>query len=176
MCSLMAKTDQPHSFLKMISVSAKGGTVINYSSRFSLTDMTGVFPATVLSGLKNVADTDGPPSVNNIAKGAGAGAGTAADAALNQNLYSIPFADQSGPLRYASMQKVPPTKITKQTKTPINPTSPYTIATTFLRPNTDIQSTVTEVVTWSYSHIENTGTPAPMPDDAMQRFLKRWAD
>jgi hypothetical protein len=158
----------------MISVSQRGGTVINYSSRFSMTGMTGVFPATVVAGLKTISGTDGPPSVNNAVKGAEAG--TAADAEINQNMYSTPFADQTGPLRCASMQRVPPTKITKKNPTPVNPTSPYTIATTFLRQNTEIQSTVTEPVTWSYSHLEHTGTPAAMPDAAMQKFLRRWVD
>ena len=160
-----------NSFLKMISVAEQGGTVINYSDRFSISDMTGVFPANVLSGLKTVSGTDGPPSKNNV------GANNAATgAALGQDLYSVPFADQSGPLRYASMQKVPPTQITKKTMSPVNPTSPYTLATTFLPENTEIQSTVTAPVTWSYSHIEHTGLPAPMPDDHMQRFLNRWKD
>lgn len=159
----------------MISVAAKGGTVINFSDRFSMADMTGVFPASVLSGLKSVSGTDGPASVNNVNQNGGAGADTGA-AQQGGGLYATPFADQSGPLLYASMQKVPPTKITKKTMTPINPTSPFTLATTFLPPNTEIQSTVTAPVTWSYSHIEHTGSPAPMPDDSMQKFLNRWKD
>lgn len=158
----------------MVSVSQKGGTVINYSSRFSMTGMTGVFPAPVVAGLKTVSGTGGPSTVNNVVTGAGAG--TVVSAGIDQNMYSIPFAEQSGPLRYASMQRVPPTKITKQKPTPLNPTSPYTIATTFLEPNTEIQSTVVEPITWSYKHLEHTGTPAAMPDTNMQKFLRRWVD
>jgi hypothetical protein len=156
----------------MISVAETGGTVINYSSRFTLTGMTGTFPDSVLTGLKTVSGTDGPATENNVGQAAAsAGTNTAA-----QGSFAIPFADQTGPFRYASMQMVPPTKITKKTKTPVNPTSPYTLATTFLPPATTIQSTVTASVTWSYSQIENTVAAASMPADDMQKFLNRWKD
>jgi hypothetical protein len=156
----------------MISVAAEGGTVINYSSRFSITGMTGVFPDSVVTGLKTVSGTNGPPTENNVGQAATVvNVNTGA-----QGSFAIPFAEQTGPFKYASMQKVPPTKITKKTKTPVNPTSPYTIATTFLPPAQTIQSTVTDSVTWSYSQIENTVAAASMPTGDMQKFLNRWKD
>jgi hypothetical protein len=151
----------------MISNAASGGTVINYSERFSMTDMEGAFPSKVLNGLKGVSGIEGPPDKNYVG---------AAGARLKQELYSTAFADQSGPLRYATMQRVPPTKITKKSMKPVNPTSPYTLATTFLSPVTSIHSTVTEPATWSYSQAEHTGAPAAMPNDDMQKFLNRWKD
>jgi hypothetical protein len=157
----------------MVSVAATGGTVINYSSRFTITGMTGVFPASVLTGLKTVSGTDGPATENSVGQAAVGAADVNTGA---QGSFAIPFAEQTGPFRYASMQVVPPTKITKKTKTPVNPTSPYTLATTFLPAATTIQSTVTEQVTWSYSQIENTVGAASMPTDDMQKFLNRWKD
>ncbi|KIW05872.1 uncharacterized protein PV09_03072 [Verruconis gallopava] len=168
--SIGASTPENAYFLKMISVAATGGTVINYSSRFSLTGMTGSFPASVITAMSTVSGTNGPDTENNV----GQAATTAATGA--QGSFAIPFAEQTGPFRYASMQQVPPTKITKQTKTPINPTSPYTLATTFLPPQTSIQSTVTESVTWSFSQMENTVAAASGPSGDMQKFLNRWKD
>ena len=118
------------SFLKMISVAKTGGIVINYSPRFSMTGMSGVFPAFALDGLKSVTGTDGPPTENDI----GQSQETTDSYPKEKDTFSMAFADQSGPFRYATMQRVPPTKITKKTMKPVNPTSPYTIATTFLPP------------------------------------------
>ena len=55
----------------MIST-ATGGTVVNYSDRFSLSGMTGVFPANVQAGLKTVTGTSGPKTENNVDKNAAA--------------------------------------------------------------------------------------------------------
>jgi hypothetical protein len=93
------------------------------------------------------------------------------------------------------MQTYPPTKITMKTKTPLNPTSPYTIATTFMgRPT--ILTTITQGVTWGFSQEENPvrltcplgsrrgrrsanygqNAAASQPTDDMQKFLNRWKD
>jgi hypothetical protein len=133
----------------MISVASTGGTVTNYSPRFSLTGMTGVFPANVMAGAKAVTGTDGPPSVNALA---GAQAPTAA---VSGGLFEVPFYQQEGLTRYAPMQTYPATKITKKTKTPLNPKSPWNVATTYLAIPT-IQTTVTQQVTWSFSQAEHT--------------------
>jgi hypothetical protein len=37
-------------------------TTINYSDRFTLTSMTGVFPSSVIDGLDTVKGTSGPPT------------------------------------------------------------------------------------------------------------------
>ncbi|KAK5045963.1 hypothetical protein LTR84_008749 [Exophiala bonariae] len=52
-------------FLKFVSA-AQGGTVINLSDRFSLSDMTGFFPQVVSNGLQSVASDAGPPDINNF--------------------------------------------------------------------------------------------------------------
>jgi hypothetical protein len=50
-------------FLQMRSTSACGGTVINYSKRFTISSMTGSFPPNVLEGIQTIgSDTDGPPT------------------------------------------------------------------------------------------------------------------
>ncbi|TID23777.1 beta-1-6-glucan boisynthesis protein-like protein [Venturia nashicola] len=156
-------------FLKMISVASTGGTVTNFSPRFSLSGMTGTFPAIVQAGAKAVSDTAGPASVNQVA-GAGEVGPVGGDAAS----YALPFTAQTGPVRYAPMQKYPATKITAKMKTPLYPTSPYAIATTYL-PILQGATTQTGVITWSFSQYENTAS-APAPSDPMQQFLNRWRD
>jgi hypothetical protein len=109
--------------------------------------MTGVFPAAVLSGMETVSTLDGPTRV----------VVTAAATPVGTGGFGIPYSLQTGPIMYAPMQSHPGTAITKQGKpTPLYPTSPYTLATTFLPPNVNIQKTITEPVTWSFSQIENT--------------------
>ncbi|KAF2431354.1 beta-1,6-glucan boisynthesis protein-like protein [Tothia fuscella] len=164
-----ASTPKNAYFLKMISVGTTGGTVTNYSPRFSMTDMTGSFPAAVVQSLKTITGTDGPASVNAIA---GAQPNIPAGAA---GAFTQPFRLQTGPIRYAPMQTHPPTKITKKNKTPLNPTSPYKVATTFL-PLGKIQTTITQSITWTFSQAEHTVAAAAQPTDPMQRFLNRWKD
>lgn len=170
----------------MISVATTGGTVTNFSPRFSLSGMTGTFPANVQTGAKGVSGTAGPASVNQVA-----GAGGAVPAGGVAASYALPFTEQTGPIRYAPMQKYPPTKITAKTKTPLYPTSPLTIATTYL-PILKGVTTQTGVITWSFSQYENTVclmktrgmyhankrqvAAAPAPSDPMQKFLNRWRD
>lgn len=110
-------------FLKMISA-ATGGVVINYSSRFSLSDMTGTFPAAVETALSSVSGTAGPPTQNQIAAAntpADAGAATP-DAAE----YTVAYTMQTGATRFAPMPTRPGTKITNKNPTPQFPTSAYT--------------------------------------------------
>jgi Yeast cell wall synthesis protein KRE9/KNH1 len=130
-----------------MSVATKGGTVTNYSGRFTISGMTGVFPAAVLSGMKTVSTLDGPTRV----------AVSAAATPVGAAGFDVPYSMQTGPIMYAPMQSYPGTAITNQGKPkPLYPTSPYTLATTFLPPNAVIQKTITEPITWSFSHVENT--------------------
>lgn len=170
----------------MISASP-GGTVINYSSRFSLSGMTGTFPPGVEAGIKDISGTDGPESQNNVNENAAAGAAGAAGAA------TVPYAMQTGPTKYAPMQKQPGTKITAKTPSMLYPTSSVEIAKTHL-PTPKQQTTITASGTFSVSSRENTvslgiptmyqfgmlillqASPAPMPQDAMQKYLARWKD
>ncbi|KAH0536993.1 hypothetical protein FGG08_006165 [Glutinoglossum americanum] len=147
----------------MVSVAA-GGTVINYSSRFSLTGMTGTFPPDVVTGLKSVSGTDGPPTDNQVA-GSAPGDGP----------FAVPYTMQTGPTRYAPMQPQPGTSITAKKVTPLWPTSAVTFAKTFL-PQPTIQTTLTQNPTYGLPSIENDASPAPMPNDDMQKFLNRWKD
>ncbi|KAH0555868.1 hypothetical protein GP486_006186 [Trichoglossum hirsutum] len=129
-------------FLKMISVAA-GGTVINYSSRFSLTGMTGTFPPDVITGLASVSGTDGPPTVNQVA-GSAPGDGP----------FAVPYTLQTGLTRYAPMQPRPGSSITAKKVTPLWPTSGVTIAKSFL-PRPSIQTTITQSPTYGVTSVEN---------------------
>ncbi|KAF2019257.1 hypothetical protein BU24DRAFT_418844 [Aaosphaeria arxii CBS 175.79] len=161
-----ASTPKNAYFFKMISTATKGGTITNYSPRFSLSGMTGTFPQAVLDGMKNVEGTDGPPSQDNT----NAGAVNPADGD-----YGVEYTMQTGATRYAPMQPVPPTKITKKQATQRFPTSSVVLATTFL-PIPKAQTTITKPQTFSVSSRENTAAPAPMPTDDMAKFLARWKD
>lgn len=116
------------SFLKIISP-VTGGTITNYSPRFSLTGMTGIFPPNVLAGIKEVSGTEGPPTEKPNVNQPGPAGATASSAS-----FGIPFASQTGQIFYAPMQKRPGTKITAQTISPAYSTSSVTLATTILPP------------------------------------------
>jgi len=156
-------------FLGMISTATAGGTVTNYSDRFTMTGMTGVFAPTVATALEGVSGTSGPPTVNAIAAAApaaGTAIGTDADVA---------YTAQSGTIRYAPMQPVPPTKITATNTAPLFPTSAVTLASTAL-PIPSVVTTITQAQTFSVSSHANTAAAASQPTDDMQKFLNRWKD
>ena len=137
------------SFLKIIS-SATGGVVINYSDRFTLSDMTGTFPANVQTAIKSVKDSKGPETDNQIkdtkdAAAAGGGGGGAD---------GTPYSMQTGATKFAPMQKKPGTKITAKSPKPLYPTSSAKVAKTALPPPKQV-TTMTASVTYSVSSQEN---------------------
>lgn len=132
----------------MISA-ATGGTVINYSSRFTLTGMTGTFPPNVEAGIKAVVGTGGPATQNNINKNPAAGAGGAAG-------FSVPYTLQTGLTKYAPMQGKPGTKITAGKASAMYPTSSVVLANTFLPTPVQV-TTITQSGTYALAEsIENT--------------------
>ncbi|ORX98111.1 beta-1,6-glucan boisynthesis protein-like protein [Clohesyomyces aquaticus] len=167
---LGASTPKNAYFLKILSTAKAGGTITNYSPRFSLSGMTGTFPDTVLTGLKKVDGTDGPATVNAIAQGGQNPAGP-----VDGDLFKVAYTMQTGITRYAPMQPVPPTKITKKKATPLYPTSSVVIAKSNL-PIPKQQTTVTQSQTFSVSSMENTVAAQPGPSGDMQKFLNRWKD
>ncbi|KAL6717031.1 Cell wall synthesis protein kre9 precursor [Lecanora helva] len=157
-------------FLKMIST-ATGGTVVNYSDRFTLSGMKGTFPPNVEQGIKGVTGTGGPKTENNVDK-------NAAEVPANGQAggpYAVTYTAQTGLTKYAPMQGKPGTKITAKNPTPQYPTSSVKIAKTFL-PTPSQVTTMTVSATYSASSHENTASPAPMPHDDMQKYLARWRD
>jgi hypothetical protein len=130
----------------MVSVAA-GGTVINYSSRFSLTGMTGTFPPDVLTGLNSISGTDGPPTANQDS-----------GSAPRDDSFAVPYTLQTGLTRYAPMQPQPGTSITAKKVTPLWPTSGVTIAKTFL-PQPSIQTTITQGPNYGHASVENNVRP-----------------
>ena len=183
-------------FLKMISVASAGGTVINYSSRFSLSGMTGTFPANVQSALGDISGTAGPATENNVVasnQNPQANEGAAAGTVAATGSYALAYTMQTGAVRYAPMPPLAVTKITANQASMQYPTSAFTIASTYL-PAPVAQTTQTQSQTFSTVSIENTvsltqlcfqesnvntfqASAASMPTDtAMARFLNRWKD
>ncbi|KAK3678435.1 Cell wall synthesis protein kre9 precursor [Recurvomyces mirabilis] len=160
-------------FLKFTSVASEGGTVINYSSRFTMTGMTGTTPAAALTAVQALGGSNaGPPTVNSVNNGnAAGGAGAAAGGAD----FTVPYQLQTGLTKYAPMQPVPGTKITANNFTPLHPTSAYTIATTWM-PKPSIATTLTASQTFSVSSMENTAAAQSNPTGDMAKFLNRWKD
>lgn len=152
----------------MISTAKEGGTVTNFSDRFSITGMTGTNPA---DAPDTISGTAGPDTINAVANGAAA----AAPAAAGGEMYDVAYADQTGLTKYAPMQGVPPTKITAKNFSPKYPTSSVSIATTWL-PKATVQTTMTQTQTFHVSSMENTAAPQAGPSGDMQRFLNRWKD
>jgi len=133
----------------MISVATAGGTVTNYSNRFTLTGMTGTFSQTVTDGLTSVTGTSGPDTVNDVT---GAAAGTAAAA---EGVWGTPYNLQTGLTKYAPMQPVPPTAITATNTSPLWPTSSVVLASTYL-PIPSVVTTLTQPQTFSVPSHANT--------------------
>ena len=129
----------------MISTTT-GGVVINYSDRFSISGMAGTFPPNVETGIKAVKDTSGPDTDNQVADPKAGGAGAGGDAA--------PYSMQTGPTKYAPMQKKPGTKISGNNAKPVYPTSSAQIAKSPLPPPKQL-TTITASVTYSANSQEN---------------------
>lgn len=147
-------SDKNAYFLKMISV-ATGGTVNNYSPRFTLSGMTGVFPPTVQAGLKTVKGTAGPDTENNIQSTQQNNPAGAAPAA-GDGAYGQAYTLQSGPTRYAPMPPMPVSKISANKQSRLHPTSSIS---GFAKTNLPIpvaKTTVTQSQTFATSSIENT--------------------
>ncbi|KAL2399804.1 hypothetical protein ABEF93_001181 [Exophiala dermatitidis] len=165
-------------FLKFVSA-ATGGTVINYSDRFSLKSMTGTFPAAVTTALKSVTGTAGPADVNNIKAAAAADDDDDDVDTVPTNgasEYKVPYTLQTGSIRYAPMPPLAKTKITAKKASAQWPTSAYTVYKTIAgAPNA--ATTHTETQTFSTHSREATVAAAGQPSDAaMQKFLNRWKD
>ncbi|CZR61459.1 related to KRE9 Cell wall synthesis protein [Phialocephala subalpina] len=156
-------------FLGMLSVASAGGTIWTYSSRFTMTGMTGSFSAAVAAANLQVTGTTGPDPVNAVAD-AGTGATSSAAGA-----WGTPYNLQTGLTKYAPMQPVPPTAITATNTSPLWPTSSVSLATTFL-PIPSQVTTLTQANTFSVSSHANTAAAASSPTNDMQRFLNRWKD
>jgi Yeast cell wall synthesis protein KRE9/KNH1 len=132
----------------MVSSLQSGGTIVNYSSRFTLSGMIGTFAPAIFAGMQDVGANINGPSRQSF---------------LGQNLnnqhpfdpWNIPLGQQTGSIVYAPMQSYPPTKITKSLPTPQYPSSPYTIVTTMMPPNPSISKTMTQAITWSFQQMEN---------------------
>ncbi|RVX74815.1 hypothetical protein B0A52_01092 [Exophiala mesophila] len=159
-------------FLKFISAAA-GGTVINYSDRFTLASMTGTFPASVQAGLRTVTGTAGPVDVNNVQAAAAPPLAVPSAGAAE---YNVPYTLQSGSIRYAPMPTKAGTKITAKNPRMQFPTSAYTVYKKVAGPP-DAESTLTAPETHTVKSVEPTIPPAAMPADGnAQKFLNRWRD
>jgi len=137
------------SYFRVISVATQGGTITTYSDRFTITGMTGATDPAIKAAV-TAAGTAVPAPVDATANNAAAGA--AGDPNANSG---VPYAEQTGAIRYAPMQGVPPTKITKKDTKPLYPTSSYKVAVSFL-PTPSQTKTVTASQTFSADSMENT--------------------
>ncbi|PGH17990.1 hypothetical protein AJ80_04611 [Polytolypa hystricis UAMH7299] len=163
-------SEQNAYFLRM-SANYDASLEIIHSSRFTLSDMTGSFSETVANGLRDISSssTEPPPVDSDIQKRQAAAAAAAAQG------YTIPFGQQTGLTRYAPVATLPPTKITKKDPTRLFPTSAFDIAKSHL-PKPTIKATVSVPLPSTVKSIENPASPAPHPDEEMQRYLNRWKD
>ncbi|KAF2656866.1 hypothetical protein K491DRAFT_691536 [Lophiostoma macrostomum CBS 122681] len=168
--TLGASTPKNAYFFMMQSVAAKGGTVTNFSKRFTLSGMTGAFDPVIISGMKDVTGNDGPATIDTTNDAAAGASSVPAD-----SIFDVAYTMQTGLTRYAPMQPIPPTKITKKDNSPQHPTSGFTVAQSFL-PIPSIQTTITQSQTFSVSSRQNTVAAAAMPTDDMAKFLARWKD
>ncbi|KXT15022.1 hypothetical protein AC579_7751 [Pseudocercospora musae] len=160
-------------YIKMMAVAKEGGQMTYFSNRFNIPTMTGTTPAAYAQGAAGVSGTSDVPETIDAVSNAAAG-GAAADPA-DAGAYTVAPGLQTGLTKYAPMQSVPPTKITVKNFSPVYPTSPYTLATTFLPPAKQV-TTITKPQTFSVSSMENTAAAQANPTDNMAKFLARWKD
>ncbi|PYI09088.1 beta-1,6-glucan biosynthesis protein [Aspergillus sclerotiicarbonarius CBS 121057] len=160
--------DENAYFLRIVA-SGPEASVVNYSDRFTLTNMTGSFSPLIVHGIHSAIHASGSP-VNE---------GEEHEELRKRQMvgsYTIPYPLQTGPTRYAPMAKKPGSTIPAGSPTPQFSASPYTIATTYL-PAATVQVTLSASETYSVVSIENTASPAPRSQDVqMKRFLERWKD
>ena len=149
--------------------------------------MSGKFAPAIKTAAQGVKDTTSPGTVNAIVA---AGQNNAVEAPAGS--YGVPYQDQDGLTKFAPMQRQPPTKITARTPSPQYPTSSVSIFKSNMDPPKQT-TTMTMSKTYSVNSVENPvhhqsfrdsniwltlskATPAPQPDDDMQKFLNRWKD
>ncbi|RAL06234.1 putative beta-1,6-glucan biosynthesis protein (Knh1) [Aspergillus ibericus CBS 121593] len=160
--------DENAYFLRMVA-SGPEASVVNYSDRFTLTNMTGSFSPLIIHGIHSALHSPG----------SSANEGEEHEELRKRQMvgsYTIPYPLQTGPTRYAPMAKKPGSTIPAGSPTPQFSASPYTIATTYL-PAATVQVTLSASETYSVVSIENTASPAPRSQDMqMKRFLERWKD
>lgn len=137
-------------FLRTIGVVKTGGVVYNFSPRFTLSGMTGQFPANVITALGKISGTAGPPTVNQV------NAAPAADPAAPQGAFGVAYTMQTGPMRYAPMAKEAPSKITAKGNARQFPTSGYSVWSRSGMPLPNASKTVTDAYTYIYSSMEPT--------------------
>lgn len=147
------------SYLKMISTAKSGGTVINYSDRFTLTGMTGSTTAAIQKAVTALGgSTDGPTAEDDTAAAAPPAEAPADTPAAGAALYKVPYAQQTGLTKYCPAQGIPPTKISAKKVTMMHPTSAWTVAKTWL-PIASVMTTLTEPMTFSVKSHINTVRP-----------------
>ena len=121
----------------------------NYSPRFSLSGMTGSFPAAIKTAAQGVTGTAGPATLNAVIAVGGNQAAVAP-----QGSYAVNYADQDGPTKYAPMVIQPGTKITAKTASARYPTSSVSFYKTYA-PIPKQVTTQTVSQTFSVSSVEN---------------------
>src|ERR1700710_797279 len=151
----------------MISTLKDGSTLISYSSRFSLTGMTGTFYPAVYQGVSWLGAVVNGPGPTQLASG------EPLSDALDP--WDVPLAQQTGPIAYAPMQRLPGTKITAVAHTPRWPSSEWSVAKSMMTPNTKQVETMTRGISWTFTQRMNTEEVASKPND-LEKFLNRWRD
>jgi hypothetical protein len=144
----------------MLCTGTAGGTLQVFSSHFSLTGMTGAFPAPVSAAALAVGGVTTPPAaINKIATAPiAAPPAPGAPGAEDPAMFTVPYNLQEGTVRYAPMQPIPPTAITATATAPLYPTSAVQFAQTFL-PIPTIATTYTQPATFSVASHPNTVGP-----------------
>lgn len=158
-----------NSFLQFISTSATGATSTSYSDRFTLTGMTGSFPAAAAAGVASLAasDTAGPSGTSPSSEATGtAGAGTSSAAAATTAAaagmtidpaagpYGTPFPLQTGLTRYGPMPAPPGSTVGAGRASAQFPTSAVSLATAIL-PLPSVLTTLTQPLTGAAAAAES---------------------
>ncbi|KAI5970631.1 hypothetical protein CANMA_000327 [Candida margitis] len=149
-------------FIQVYTIFTSGGTTINYTPRFQLTNMEGSTGTLVVTVTGD--QPDGQTS--------GFDETTASD--ISQS-FTVPYTLQTGKTRYAPMQSQPGSTVTATTWTPKYPTSAVTYySTKHTKPV--VYSTITPGWSYTASSEVNWATVAPYPTNwyaASERKLSK---
>ncbi|CUM62880.1 uncharacterized protein PRCAT00000439001 [Priceomyces carsonii] len=145
-------TDLPNGYYYFqIYTVFKEGITIHYSNRFQLKNMEG--------STKTLSE---PVTATGLPPGAQTPSGAGGDSSINSASFSVTYTKQTGKTRFAPMQSIPGSKITKTTWSRRFPTSAVThFSTNAKSPN--VYSTITPGWSFSITSDINYASIAPYP-------------
>lgn len=151
----LQSTDVPNGiYFLQVYAQFDGGYTIHYTSRFTLTGMTGQ-TNTITFATSYLSMTGNIPEPQVMLAGGGA-------TSINSASFTVPYTLQTGTIRYAPMQMQPGTAVTHTMYSTRHVTSAYTPYSS-VSPSPNVHSTVTPGWSYTVTSFFNTAAVAEYP-------------